>query len=185
MKIELVVADAFGPLRDQTLTLTPGFNVLFLPNEAGKSTWHAALIAALCGTRRGVGAATREARDFALRHPALDGYGVGRVHRRRPRERSANPTVSGPQRSRRLPGDRGRFRTRRFRRDHVRGRPGRVPVSREGFNNPDHAAHRYSWIRPPSTSFRSTGVRVVPRTCGVRLPAGTTKPSPRCGLSCT
>lgn len=68
MKIELVVADAFGPLRDQTLALTPGFNVLFGPNEAGKSTWHAALIAALCGTRRGVGAATREAREFALRN---------------------------------------------------------------------------------------------------------------------
>ena len=28
---------------------------------------------------------------------------------------------------------------------------------REGFNNPDHAARRYSWIRPPSTSLRSTG----------------------------
>jgi len=56
---------------------------------------------------------------------------------------------------------------------------------REGFNNLDHAAQRYSWIRPPSTSLRSTGVRVVLRTCGARLPAGTTKPSPRCGLSCT
>ena len=51
----------------------------------------------------------------------------------------------------------------------------------EGFNNPNHAAQRYSWIRPPSTSLRSTGVRGVPRTCRVRLPAGTAKRSPRCG----
>ena len=55
----------------------------------------------------------------------------------------------------------------------------------EGFNNPTHAAQRYSWIRPPSTSLRSTGVRGVPWTCGVRLPAGTAKLSPRCGLSAT
>ena len=55
----------------------------------------------------------------------------------------------------------------------------------EGFNNPNHAAQRYSWIRPPSTSLRSTGVRGVPWTCGVRLPAGTAKLSPRCGLSAT
>ena len=53
----------------------------------------------------------------------------------------------------------------------------------EGFNNPNHAAQRYSWIRPPSTSLRSTGVRGVPRTCRVRLPAGTAKRSPRCGRS--
>jgi hypothetical protein len=55
----------------------------------------------------------------------------------------------------------------------------------EGFNNPTHAAQRYSWIRPPSTSLRSTGVRGVHWTCGVRLPAGTAKLSPRCGLSAT
>jgi hypothetical protein len=41
-------------------------------------------------------------------------------------------------------------------------------VPPEGFNNPDHAARRYSWIKPPSTSLRSTGVRLVLRTCGVR-----------------
>jgi hypothetical protein len=52
----------------------------------------------------------------------------------------------------------------------------------EGFNDPDHAAQRYSWIRPPSTSLRSTGARVVSRTCGVRSPAGTAKPSPRLAL---
>ena len=53
----------------------------------------------------------------------------------------------------------------------------------EGFNNPNHAAQRYSWIRPPSTSLRSTGIRVFPRTCGVLLPAGAAKLNPRCGLS--
>jgi hypothetical protein len=30
-----------------------------------------------------------------------------------------------------------------------------VPSSGEGFKNPNHAAQRYSWIRPPSTSLRS------------------------------
>jgi hypothetical protein len=56
---------------------------------------------------------------------------------------------------------------------------------REGFDNPGHAARRYSWIRPPSTSLRSTVVRVAPGTWGGRMPAGTARPRPRCGLSST
>ena len=55
----------------------------------------------------------------------------------------------------------------------------------EGFNDPDHAAQRYSWISRPSTSRRSTGIRMVPRVFGARSPADTAKPSPRCGLSFT
>src|SRR5664279_6350489 len=39
----------------------------------------------------------------------------------------------------------------------------------EGFNNPDHAARRYSWIRPPSTFLRSTSVGVVLGACGCLL----------------
>jgi hypothetical protein len=54
-----------------------------------------------------------------------------------------------------------------------------VRLLREGFKNPNHAAQRCSWISQLSTSFRSTDVRVVSRTCGVRSPAGTAKPSPR------
>jgi exonuclease SbcC len=73
LNIERVVAEAFGPLRNQTLELTPGLNVVFGPNEAGKSSWHAALTVALCGTRRGTGAATKEARQFARRHRPWSG----------------------------------------------------------------------------------------------------------------
>ena len=52
MRFESVKAHAFGPFRDKTLTLAPGMNVVYGPNEAGKSSWHAALYAGLCGRRR-------------------------------------------------------------------------------------------------------------------------------------
>ncbi len=55
----------------------------------------------------------------------------------------------------------------------------------EGFNNQDHAARRYSWIRPPSTSLCSTGVGVAPGTWAGRMPAGTARPRPRWGRSST
>ena len=67
-------------------------------------------------------------------------------------------------------------------------RYGRSEESRsepEGFNNPNQAARRDSWIRPPSTSLRSTGGWVVPRTCGGPFPADTARFSPRCGRSAT
>ena len=38
MWIERVTARAFGALRDQSLELGPGLNVIFGPNEAGKTT---------------------------------------------------------------------------------------------------------------------------------------------------
>src|SRR5438874_10014477 len=38
------------------------------PNEAGKTTWHAALYAGLCGVRRTRGQAAREDREFRERH---------------------------------------------------------------------------------------------------------------------
>jgi len=51
-----VRADAFGPFpANATLDLAPGMNVIFGPNEAGKSSWHAALYAGLCGVRRARG----------------------------------------------------------------------------------------------------------------------------------
>ncbi len=63
---------AFGPLKDQGLEFEPGLNIVHGPNESGKSTWHAALAAALCGLRRGRGRdTTREA--FEERHRPWDG----------------------------------------------------------------------------------------------------------------
>lgn len=81
MRFESVNAYAFGPFRDQTLDLAPGMNVVYGPNEAGKSTWHAALYAGLCGMRRGRGQPRAEDREFRERHGPWDGGGweVGAV----------------------------------------------------------------------------------------------------------
>ena len=73
MRFETITAHAFGPFRGATLKLAPGMTVVFGPNEAGKSTWHAAIYAALCGIRRCRGAARREDREFAERHRPWDG----------------------------------------------------------------------------------------------------------------
>ena len=75
MRFESVAAHAFGRLRDQTLDLAPGMNVIFGPNEAGKSTWHAALYAGLCGMRRARGRARSEDSAFQERHRPWDGEG--------------------------------------------------------------------------------------------------------------
>ena len=70
MRIERVTADEFGPFCDRSLDLAPGFTIIFGPNEAGKSRWHMALYAGLCGVRRGKGQPTREEREFRdLNHP--------------------------------------------------------------------------------------------------------------------
>jgi DNA repair protein SbcC/Rad50 len=73
MRILRVDAHAFGPFRGETLELTPGMNLLFGPNEAGKSSWHAALYAGLCGMRRAKGAPRKPDREFAERHRPWDG----------------------------------------------------------------------------------------------------------------
>ena len=75
MRFESVTAYAFGRLRDETLQLAPGVNVIWGPNEAGKSTWHAALYAGLCGMRRGRGRARAEDSDFQERHKPWEGEG--------------------------------------------------------------------------------------------------------------
>ena len=75
MRFESVRAYAFGRLRDQTLDLAPGMNVIYGPNEAGKSTWHAALYAGLCGMRRARGRARSEDSAFQERHRPWDGEG--------------------------------------------------------------------------------------------------------------
>ena len=67
MRITRVRIDRFGPFRDRELELAPGLTVVHGPNEAGKSTWHAALLAALCGQRRGRGKPRQPEADFARR----------------------------------------------------------------------------------------------------------------------
>jgi DNA repair exonuclease SbcCD ATPase subunit len=73
MRIEEVSARAFGPFVGETMRLAPGMTVIWGPNEAGKSSWHAALYFGLCGRRRGSGQASREERDLRARHEPWDG----------------------------------------------------------------------------------------------------------------
>ena len=75
MRFESVRAHPFGPFDDDTLTLAPGLNVVFGTNEAGKSTWHAALYAGLCGMRRRKGALSAQDKRFRDRHRPWDGNG--------------------------------------------------------------------------------------------------------------
>lgn len=72
MRFEAIHAHAFGPLHGDSLELAPGFTVVHGPNEAGKSSWHAALYAGLCGRRRGPGISAAD-REFAARHRPWDG----------------------------------------------------------------------------------------------------------------
>ena len=75
MRFESVMAHAFGPFHERTLDLAPGMNVVYGPNEAGKSSWHAALYAGLCGMRRGKGQPLKDDREFAERHRPWDESG--------------------------------------------------------------------------------------------------------------
>ena len=68
MRFESVKAYAFGPFRNESLELAPGMNVVYGPNEAGKSSWHAALYAGLCGMRRARGRASKNDAEFAELH---------------------------------------------------------------------------------------------------------------------
>ena len=64
MWFESVTAHAFGPFRDKTLRLASGMNVVYGPNESGKSSWHAALQAGLCGAKGRKGPPTKQERQF-------------------------------------------------------------------------------------------------------------------------
>ena len=68
MHIESVTAHGFGPLSGQTLGLAPGFTVIVGGNESGKSSWHAATFAALCGRRRGKGRPGADEQQFIDAH---------------------------------------------------------------------------------------------------------------------
>lgn len=73
MKIRKVTAHAFGPFVDETLELAPGLTIIRGPNEAGKSSWHSAIYAALCGMRRPRGRRRSDDQEFADRHEPWDG----------------------------------------------------------------------------------------------------------------
>ena len=79
MRFESVKAHDFGPFHEKTLDLAPGMNVVYGPNEAGKSSWHAALYAGLCGMRRRRGQPLKDDREFAERHRPWDGSGAWEV----------------------------------------------------------------------------------------------------------
>ena len=68
MHIDKVHAISFGPLAGECLLLAPGMTVIVGDNESAKTTWHAALYAALCGRRRAKGSPTREERRFSDLH---------------------------------------------------------------------------------------------------------------------
>ena len=72
MRIDRVVARAFGPFQNEVLELGPGLSVVAGPNESGKSSWHAALRLAITGVRRGKGPGTLAERQLAERHRPWD-----------------------------------------------------------------------------------------------------------------
>lgn len=73
MKIESVTAHAFGALSGESLTFAPGLTVVVGANESAKSTWHAAIYAALCGRARRRGALPADERLFGELHRPWDG----------------------------------------------------------------------------------------------------------------
>ncbi|HET9255566.1 MAG TPA: AAA family ATPase [Pseudonocardiaceae bacterium] len=72
MRIRSVTAQAFGPLRGETLEFADGLTVVVGNNESGKSSWHAAMFAALCGRRRGRGRPSEDEQRFVERHKPWD-----------------------------------------------------------------------------------------------------------------
>jgi exonuclease SbcC len=71
LRYEAITANAFGPFASRRLSLAPGMNVIWGVNEAGKSTWHAALYAGLCGRARGRGKQF-PGKEFVDRHRPWD-----------------------------------------------------------------------------------------------------------------
>ena len=73
MRYEAITANAFGPFSSRRLSLAPGMNIIWGMNEAGKSTWHAALYAGLCGRARGRGKQF-PGKEFVDRHRPWDDH---------------------------------------------------------------------------------------------------------------
>ena len=72
MRIERVLAVAFGPFRGDAIEFAPGMTIVSGPNEAGKSSWHAAVRSAICGVRRGRGRPSEADATFAALHRPWD-----------------------------------------------------------------------------------------------------------------
>jgi DNA repair protein SbcC/Rad50 len=68
MRIKTVTAHAFGPLRDETMEFVDGMTVVVGDNESAKSSWHAAIYAAVCGRRRGRGRPREDEQRFIDQH---------------------------------------------------------------------------------------------------------------------
>jgi predicted ATP-dependent endonuclease of OLD family len=68
MRIRKVTAHAFGPLVGETLEFADGMTVVVGDNESAKSSWHAAIYAALCGRRRGRGQPRKDEQRFIDLH---------------------------------------------------------------------------------------------------------------------
>lgn len=79
MRIRSVTARAFGPLTNETLSFAEGLTVVVGPNEAGKTSWHAAVRAGVCGVKRGRGRPTVAEEQFAALHRPWDAPGAWAV----------------------------------------------------------------------------------------------------------
>jgi DNA repair protein SbcC/Rad50 len=73
MRVERVEALGFGPLSGAVLDLPEGMTLVFGPNEAGKSSWHGALYAGVCGVRRSRGRPSASDQEFEARHRPWEG----------------------------------------------------------------------------------------------------------------
>ncbi len=73
MRIRSVKAIGFGPLQNQVIHFSDGMTIFAGGNESAKSSWHAAILAAICGQRRGAGR-TLAQKEFERSHrPWLPG----------------------------------------------------------------------------------------------------------------
>jgi DNA repair exonuclease SbcCD ATPase subunit len=72
VRVESVRIGAFGPFVSQQLEFAPGLCAIIGPNEAGKSTWHAAVYAAICGVPGAQAQPCPEDYEFARRHRPWD-----------------------------------------------------------------------------------------------------------------
>lgn len=68
MRVESIKALAFGPLSGAALEFAPAMTVIHGPNESGKSTWHAAIYAGICGMRKAKGKPKKEDSHFGDLH---------------------------------------------------------------------------------------------------------------------
>src|SRR5258708_40273783 len=73
MRIRKVTAHAFGPLGDETLEFADEMTIIVGDNESAKSSWHAAIYAAVCGRRRARGRPREDEQRFIDLHKPWHG----------------------------------------------------------------------------------------------------------------